>query len=155
MTDNHQLPNTEINLSQKSINHDENVKKKKKKNDDDVSFRKLFQYASTSNKLLIIIGNICAILLGITFPASVLVFRSMINGMLNSSSSSSSSNNIYELLGWYFLMASLIFVFCMSKCVCVEFSSKRIVKQIQLLYYQVIDSFFIILKCIIHFVQHF
>ncbi|RTG82158.1 ATP-binding cassette, subfamily B (MDR/TAP), member 1 [Schistosoma bovis] len=126
MTDNHQLSSTEINLSQKSINHDENVKKKK--NDDDVSFRKLFQYASTSNKLLIIIGNICAILLGITFPSSILVFRSMINGMLNSSSSSSSSssNNIYELLGWYFLMASLIFVFCMSKCVCVEFSSKRI-----------------------------
>uniref|UniRef100_A0A094ZIK2 Uncharacterized protein n=1 Tax=Schistosoma haematobium TaxID=6185 RepID=A0A094ZIK2_SCHHA len=134
MTDNHQLPSTRINLSHKSINHDENVKKKKTKKKN-VSFSKLFQYASTSNKLLIIIGNICAILLGIIFPASILVFRSMINGMLNSSSSSS-SNNIYELLGWYFLMASLIFVLCMSKCVCVEFSSKRIVKQIQLLYYQ-------------------
>ncbi|CAH8596827.1 unnamed protein product [Schistosoma haematobium] len=116
--------------------HDENVKKKKTKKKN-VSFSKLFQYASTSNKLLIIIGNICAILLGIIFPASILVFRSMINGMLNSSSSSS-SNNIYELLGWYFLMASLIFVLCMSKCVCVEFSSKRIVKQIQLLYYQAV-----------------
>ncbi|CAH8603654.1 unnamed protein product [Schistosoma haematobium] len=115
--------------------HDENVKKKKTKKKN-VSFSKLFQYASTSNKLLIIIGNICAILLGIIFPASILVFRSMINGMLNSSSSS--SNNIYELLGWYFLMASLIFVLCMSKCVCVEFSSKRIVKQIQLLYYQAV-----------------
>ncbi|CAH8603687.1 unnamed protein product [Schistosoma haematobium] len=135
MTDNHQLPNTRINLSHKSINHDENVKKKKTKKKN-VSFSKLFQYASTSNKLLIIIGNICAILLGIIFPASILVFRSMINGMLNSSSSS--SNNIYELLGWYFLMASLIFVLCMSKCVCVEFSSKRIVKQIQLLYYQAV-----------------
>ncbi|CAH8583452.1 unnamed protein product [Schistosoma rodhaini] len=122
-----QSSNTQVSLNQKSEKDQENVK-------NNVSFGKLFKYASTCNKFLIIIGNICAILLGISFPASILVFRSMINGLFNRSS----SNNIYGLLGWYFLMAILIFVLCMWKCVCVEFASKRIVQQIQLLYYQAV-----------------
>ncbi|KAH8872625.1 Multidrug resistance protein 1 [Schistosoma japonicum] len=115
-------------INQQSINKNSIINK--------VSFRKLFQYTTLCNKCLIFIGNLCSIILGISFPASILIFRSMINGMFNSSIINNA--NIYELLGWYFLISIIMFILCMCKCICIQLSTKRIVKQIQLLYYQAV-----------------
>ncbi|CAH8853029.1 unnamed protein product [Trichobilharzia szidati] len=129
-----------VSIIQKADSNNNNDKAKNEN-----SFSKLFQYSTTTDKSLVLIGNVSAILLGASFPTSILIFRTMINGMF----ANDASSNIYGLLGWYVLMAAFMFIICMCKSICIGFASKRIARQIRLLYYQAVLE-----KDILWFDQH-
>ncbi|CAH8590231.1 unnamed protein product [Heterobilharzia americana] len=123
-----------VQSSKPTVSADQKSERDDKKPRTETSFARLFQYSTTVDKLLVFVGNVSAVLLGASFPSSILIFRSMINGMFDGSS----SNKMYGFLGWYVLMVALMFLICMCKSVCIGYSSKRISRHIRLLYYQAV-----------------
>ncbi|CAL8070894.1 unnamed protein product [Calicophoron daubneyi] len=95
-----------------------------------INFFKLFRSANAIEKILTIFGCLCSALVGAGLPASVLIFREMVNDMIPKFN----PNIIDRMLYFYIGLALLMLILSFCQMLALQYSSKRQARRLRQLY---------------------
>ncbi|TGZ60365.1 hypothetical protein CRM22_008560 [Opisthorchis felineus] len=101
-----------------------------------VSIFSLFRYATTFERVMLIIGLLCASIVGLSSPITMLIFREIIN---NITPSTFSFSVIKRYLFFYVILAEVLFILCVTQVGFVSISAKRQARRIRSLFFKAIN----------------
>ncbi|KAL7062928.1 hypothetical protein AAHC03_0254 [Spirometra sp. Aus1] len=100
-----------------------------------LTFFSLFRYADALDITMIVVGTICSLAVGISFPLNLIIFSNVVNGFTNETFGGP-LETMNENVKWYIILGVVSLVLAFVQMFCFSLSAKRQSRRIRLLLFK-------------------